>query len=1041
MKHPEKTAIVLALVLMLSLLPQAALAAVGTGWNDDCRGNPTVVGTYGKHNWIKDWETPGADCTSPGKAGYHCSYCGARIERDTQAGGHTWGSWKTTVKATCQKEGQQTRTCEVCGKKETRKTDKAPHSWGEWTVLVPATDFSMGTRSHTCGVCGREKTEDYYPDPTYKRGDKGDGVKQLQEKLNAAGFDCGKADGDFGRRTEAAVKALEKANGLSEDGIAWPGVLKLLGIIAPDAEALPKHASPPDSDPEGGIGGGGLGEAFISLTADLIPSLPYKKGDVIITTCFLTNLTDSDLVIDQLDLIGSEGDQVIHEAWMESSPCLLEAHASVPFQVMMTVGDKDVSDLWGSRYAIASAHAYDDTEATDTVWCEIVFVLQKDKPSIFVITDYSVPYAASSGEKVHIPVKVFNNGSSDLRIYGYDIATDSGAPIDGDSLSVPMEYWSMFGVGGAFEAVLEAAIGEDDRLFALTEAGGGYTDRTVTVTAAELASDQEVSDLDSVYILVTDGTEPQSALTLEVVPDTAQTVFMEGQTVSFTVTARNASSDAGLFDLYIGALDGNHSTRRTFTLAILAAANYVSFNDSYTFSPEDAGNGGVTLTWTAGAEDAGGSSVAAEPVQLSFTVYGDNYTWNPPVGRSVEIVKAEVGPRPDPKGYTTGDIVRYEITVTNRTGSPVENVEVTDPLKGENEDAVVGMIATLAHGESATLLYEHKVTPEEAAAGVIKNIATVAWYNVGSQWMFTADSNEVEVPTYLKPVPPVTPRPAAKDCCVRTLVALGEGREEYTLDYCAEHERVRDRVDALIRAARTEKEKLNAWEQAILIWTDELGEEYDRLLSGRTEAEKEVIRNEKTLFMAAMVCFRDELNALYASDPVRPAMMIAEQLMNRTADLCYETHKAPAARPDSVTGSHAALGAAAAPAQCARDVRETDKGARYTENPCAEHRETELAALETVGKAQDKAAAWQTVKLLWLNQLDAVVNRIYLSSDAEIQRVVTADRVIFGQWLAAREKELKILYPNKPEVVAEVMAMTIRARALDICPLDANIPR
>ncbi len=46
-----------------------------------------------------------------------------------------------------------------------------------------------------------------------KNGSKGDDVKKLQEKLGV------EAIGTFGPKTEAAVKAWQKANGLKDDGI------------------------------------------------------------------------------------------------------------------------------------------------------------------------------------------------------------------------------------------------------------------------------------------------------------------------------------------------------------------------------------------------------------------------------------------------------------------------------------------------------------------------------------------------------------------------------------------------------------------------------------------------------------------------------------------------------------------------------------------------------------------------------------------------------------------------------------------------------
>lgn len=55
-----------------------------------------------------------------------------------------------------------------------------------------------------------------------KKGSSGDAVKKLQEALNGFGFSCGAADGVFGAKTEAAVKAFQRKYGLAADGIVGP---------------------------------------------------------------------------------------------------------------------------------------------------------------------------------------------------------------------------------------------------------------------------------------------------------------------------------------------------------------------------------------------------------------------------------------------------------------------------------------------------------------------------------------------------------------------------------------------------------------------------------------------------------------------------------------------------------------------------------------------------------------------------------------------------------------------------------------------------
>ena len=54
--------------------------------------------------------------------------------------------------------------------------------------------------------------------PILKKGSKGDSVKALQILLNGLGYNCGTPDGSFGAKTDAAVRAFQKAKGLTVDG-------------------------------------------------------------------------------------------------------------------------------------------------------------------------------------------------------------------------------------------------------------------------------------------------------------------------------------------------------------------------------------------------------------------------------------------------------------------------------------------------------------------------------------------------------------------------------------------------------------------------------------------------------------------------------------------------------------------------------------------------------------------------------------------------------------------------------------------------------
>lgn len=61
-----------------------------------------------------------------------------------------------------------------------------------------------------------------------KKGDKGEAVKCLQQCLKGWGYDCGIIDGDFGQKTDAALKKFQTDNKLEIDGIAGQQTWKTL---------------------------------------------------------------------------------------------------------------------------------------------------------------------------------------------------------------------------------------------------------------------------------------------------------------------------------------------------------------------------------------------------------------------------------------------------------------------------------------------------------------------------------------------------------------------------------------------------------------------------------------------------------------------------------------------------------------------------------------------------------------------------------------------------------------------------------------------
>lgn len=67
--------------------------------------------------------------------------------------------------------------------------------------------------------------------PVVGRGSAGADIIDLQFKLDALGFDLGEADGLYGPKTEAAVRAFQEAQGISVDGVIGPETRQKLDAL------------------------------------------------------------------------------------------------------------------------------------------------------------------------------------------------------------------------------------------------------------------------------------------------------------------------------------------------------------------------------------------------------------------------------------------------------------------------------------------------------------------------------------------------------------------------------------------------------------------------------------------------------------------------------------------------------------------------------------------------------------------------------------------------------------------------------------------
>ncbi|WP_375477041.1 peptidoglycan-binding protein [uncultured Nostoc sp.] len=104
------------------------------------------------------------------------------------------------------------------------------------TTAVSAQAKKPSTTNSASSATSKRRNSNYLA-----KGDEGEDVRALQERLRVAGFYYGNATGIFGPITEESVKRFQDSYKLSVDGIAGPATLnKLPGVGIGDGEEAPK---------------------------------------------------------------------------------------------------------------------------------------------------------------------------------------------------------------------------------------------------------------------------------------------------------------------------------------------------------------------------------------------------------------------------------------------------------------------------------------------------------------------------------------------------------------------------------------------------------------------------------------------------------------------------------------------------------------------------------------------------------------------------------------------------------------------------------
>ncbi len=346
------------------------------------------------------------------------------------------------------------------------------------------------------------------------------------------------------------------------------------------------------------------------------------------------------------------------------------------------------------------------------------------QPAIEVTKEASAPEKGNTyalGEEITYTVKVTNTGNVTLE----DVALEDTLVAD-----IP-GYTAAFALGVDASRIFTYT-------YTVTEADIAKGEIVNTATATGTAQDEAVTDSDTVTC-DTDALTPGLKVTKEAANEPADGYAL-GDTITYTVTVENTGNqtltDITVTDAREGAqFENGTNTTNTTTIASLAPGEKAVLKVTYRLTEADiaAADGSFANTVIAKSGDTEGKATETVTVET------------PETGLKVQKTVAGINGEPQANGYYagTGDVVAYQVAVTNTGNQTMKNVAVGDTLLGkegfENTTTAEGVtyaegegwtIASIAPNETVTITYTYTVQKSDLGQngqpGTIENAATAA---------------------------------------------------------------------------------------------------------------------------------------------------------------------------------------------------------------------------------------------------------------------------------------------------------------------------
>ena len=974
-----------------------------------CGATQTEATPKAEHRWAAWKVTKEPTCTAKGKRTHRCAVCGRTESQDLKKIAHTPGEWTVTKEPTCKAGGQKQATCSMCGKKLTEKLPKTDHTYEDWVTVTEPTDFSKGKKTASCKFCGKKKTESFYPEGTLAidlDNDSG-AVKELQGTLAGMGLFKGKASGDFDKATASAVKKAQKSLGHKQDGVGWPGLLKLLGLFG-------KMGDPITEDP-----------SKYKLQLEVIQTSPkkdyYAVGDKLTDQWTLTNVSTKSTAKNLSVAVFAGLTPKKSTDTVIDHPGDLEKGASTSGTYTYEVTKKDAlagkftfgfiaRGKLGKNNVDSNKVCFVNPASAGTGgmggWAppsEELLTITKNVTNTPKLVSFFV-----KGEKIEFEIVIKNKTAKEVKNI---IVTD---PLMGTSWKKTIA--SLAGAATKTYKV-DYTVKAKDLSEVTNTAVISYTGADGKAKISKAVAKAPVGqNTDALHIYKTDIGSPANGL-----------FYLPDETVTFEITVTNPTlrtfTDLKIYDW----LTSKKTPYKTATK--LDPGKSITFTYTAKVTKLMAKLGKMRNVVSATYKDP--DKKKPQNVSTECTV---------PCGLKgqdgVIVVKTVISTPENGKYYQDGEEIRYQIDITNNTVADIVDMEVRDSLAeiDINGYRTIHTGEKLAAGDTFTTHFSYVVGPYDVECTQVTNMASAYW---------TVDKTEY-VETYSEPVTVPTaevyvarkPKPVELEgeACVPTLSAVGEGVTKRDLDECTEHTETAEKAEQLIGQGQTD--------QAVALWDTDIEELYQEWI-GATEGDgRRAAENERAAYGHQMEALEASLD-LVCSEADAESIAVQER-MDKCVDMCYELHAAPETRKDSMTGDHVTLSKNNTSDECARTVTYGTGNASFLDDQCESHTLTMQLTqylLDIAADDEDREAAWLRAQGNWLLELDSMYDTWYLSADAVERVVIAADRMSFDELINARRDALAEMYPDDPATAAEVLANMIMNRTETMCRVlhDAGI--